>query len=107
MFLFSLTFCRHALKSSETSEVLEGLKQATGCTPEQLLLGNIYEVISKEGAVQLVLKEGKVKQTLPNFVEGEPIIKAISKLRKAGASSFLHQSIMDNGYSPSQPTPNP
>jgi hypothetical protein len=70
------------LQSENIKEVLEGLKQATGCSPSQLLLNNIYEVKSKDGEVQLVLKEGKIKQMLPNIVEGETIIKAISKLRK-------------------------
>ena len=77
------------LKSEDIQEVLEGLKQATGCTPKQLILGNIYEVTSKDGEVQLVLKEGKGKQILPNCVEGQTIITAISKLRKAPSSQEL------------------
>ncbi len=71
------------LNSQKFDVVLMGLIKATGCTPSQLLLSYIFEIVSHNGKAQLFLKEGKVKQELPLLVEGELILLAISKLRKS------------------------
>ncbi len=71
------------LNSQNFEVVLVGLIKFTGCTPSQLLLSHIFQVVSHNGEAQLFLKQGKVKQKLPLLVEGELILKAISKLRKS------------------------
>ncbi len=71
------------LNSQKFEVVLVGLIKATGCTPSQLLLSHIFQVVSHNGDAQLFLKQGKVKQKLPRLVEGELILQAISKLRKS------------------------
>ena len=71
------------LNSQKLDVVLVGLIKATGCTPSQLLLSHIFEIVSHNGEAQLFLKQGKAKQKLPRLVEGELILKAISKLRKS------------------------
>ncbi len=71
------------LNSQKFDVVLVGLIKATGCTPSQLLLSHIFQVVSHNGDAQLFLKQGKVKQKLALLVEGELILKAISTLRKS------------------------
>ena len=71
------------LNSQSFEVVLVGLIKFTGCTPSQLLLSHIFQVVSHNGDAQLFLKQGKVKQKLPLLVEGELILKAISTLRKS------------------------
>ncbi|WP_013335010.1 protelomerase family protein [Gloeothece verrucosa] len=70
------------LASDQSEVLLEGLEEATGCAPSTLLLGNIYRVSNSSGKFQFVLKQGKNQQKISTTVEGQEIIKAISRLRK-------------------------
>ncbi|ACK73960.1 hypothetical protein PCC7424_5380 (plasmid) [Gloeothece citriformis PCC 7424] len=63
------------LASDQSEVLLEGLEEATGCTPSTLLLGNIYRVSKGAGESQLLLKQGKTQQPITTVVEGDIIIK--------------------------------
>ncbi len=67
--------------TDELIVLLKGLVKATGCTPSQLLLNQIFEVTSASGESKFFLVSGKNKQQLPTVEEPQLILQGISQLR--------------------------